>query len=93
MESVYLRSRAVCSTLSGILALFSNIATRRVRPSTSTSSAVVLVGVAMAFNVFHGLIIIVIPPTIIVIVLNGGELAGDIDFLALQKPVHDIANL
>ena len=56
----HLRSCSICSSLSSVLALPSDITTSGVGTSASRAAFVVGVGVSVALNVLHGLVVIVV---------------------------------
>jgi hypothetical protein len=87
---LYLRSSAICATLSGRLAFFSNISACSTGPSSTaaTSRRMIPVGVG-AFHVFHRLILI----RAVLIWGYASHLCFDIDLLTLKQAVHYLTQL
>lgn len=85
----YLRSRSIGSAFSRSFALLSYVASCSIGASSAAASSVVL-PVAVALDVLHRLVIIVLA---IVVVSNSGEFPRHINFFTLKKSVDDIADL
>jgi hypothetical protein len=91
-----LRSRSVCSSFSGVLALLAEVPTRSIGASTTVAALVAAVGITMALNILHGLIVVAGRGLLIVIVTaatHGGELSVHIHLLALQQLINDLSDL
>lgn len=89
----HLRSCAIGTPLSGVLAFPTEVTTCGVRAGTTAATLMVFIGISVTLNIFHRLIVIVAVLIVVVGIAHRGEFSGHVHLLALQKPVHDFADL
>lgn len=81
-----LRSRSICSSFSGALAFLAEVSARGIRASAAVAAFVVAMGVAMALDVLHGLVVVASAGLLIVIVAaatHGRKFPVDVHLFAL----------
>jgi hypothetical protein len=86
-RDMYLRSSTIGTSLSGFLSLLADITSRGIRASSTTASAVIMIGVMVcSFHILHGLVIIAArwPPGKV------GDLVLNIHILPLQQNINNL---